>query len=78
MKIFFSTEGGDLSISVKIIKDNGECIILTGERDNQHMPIFGVKIKEGEQDRLKEWINRLPISDRQQKIDYFNRRINYE
>ncbi len=68
MKIFFATEMCDFSISVKIVKDNGEWIILTGERDEGHMPAFGVKLKEGEQERLKEWVNRLTMSKHQQRL----------
>jgi hypothetical protein len=68
MKIFFATEMMDFSISVKILKDNGEFIILTGERDDQHMPNFGVKLKDGEQERLTEWVNRLSISEQQKKL----------
>jgi len=58
MRIFFATEISDFSISVKIVKDDGQWIILTGERDDGHIPAFGVKLKEGDQERLKEWINR--------------------
>lgn len=68
MKIFFATEMAAFSISVKIVKDDGQWIILTGERDDQHMPAFGVKLKEGEQERLKEWINRLTMSEHQQRL----------
>lgn len=68
MKIFFATEVVDFSISVKIVKDDGQWIILTGERDESYMPFFGVKLKEGGQEQLKEWINRLTVSEHQQRL----------
>lgn len=60
MKLFFATEPLDMSISVKIEKDDGTWIILKGKRDDQHMPYFGMNLNEGEQARLMEWLNRKP------------------
>lgn len=68
MKIFIATEMIDMSITVKIEKDDGQWIALRGGRDDKHMPIFGVKLNEGEQERLKEWINRLTLSEHQQRL----------
>lgn len=68
MKIFFATEMIDLSISVKIERDDGQWIVLRGNGDDKYMPAFGVKLNEGEEERLKEWINRLTVSEHQQSL----------
>ncbi len=56
MKIFVITEMIDMSISVKILKDDGQSIILRGGRCDQHIPAYGIDLFEGEQERLIEWL----------------------
>ncbi len=58
MKLFSMTEMIDASITVKILKDNGEWIALRGDPCNDMCPAYGIKFRDGEEDRLKEWINR--------------------
>lgn len=68
MKIYFSTEVYNSTILVRIIRDNGAWILLTGERDDQYMPQFGVKLVDGSMEQLKRWINDYYISEQQQKL----------
>lgn len=62
MKIFMYTAFEDMSLSVKIQKDDGEWIILTGHRDDQHMPCYGVELDKGSQDIVIKWLNSYKIS----------------
>ncbi len=64
MKIFMATEFIDLSITIKIESDDGRWIILRGERCDDNRPVYGCNLNEGEQERLKSWLNNNYDSER--------------
>lgn len=60
MKLFMATEFLDMSLTVKIVSDDGSVIALKGQRCNDHMPIYGCKLDDGEGQRLIDWVSSLP------------------
>ena len=56
MKIVIGTRMDTMKNDIRIINDAGAWIHLTGERCNEHPPYLAVKLDEGEESRLREWL----------------------
>lgn len=58
MKIFIAVEFLDDSVTTKFIKDNGSEINLKGIINrHDYYPCVGTTLEEGEEDRLRDWLN---------------------
>jgi hypothetical protein len=57
MKIFMGTEFSNFSITITFQKDDGQCIALKGEPNNDCVPIYGCTLNDGEEKRLMNWLN---------------------
>lgn len=70
MKIFVVAEPFDTSISVRLQKENGDFIVLSGQRCDDFMPAYGVQLKENAAETIREWlnVNSLTVSEHQQKL----------
>lgn len=58
MKVFMATEF-DGSMTLKIEADSGDWIALRGERCDDAMPVYGMKLHDEGQEHLETWIQRL-------------------
>lgn len=57
MRISMGSEFGSRSKFLRIDDDNGHWIVLEGESSNHHIPFYGMTLDEGEEERLRKWLN---------------------
>lgn len=57
MKIFFGANIQDMTLSVKIVNDIGDFIVLEGKDCRDLIPYYGIELNEGEQQRLTKWLS---------------------
>jgi hypothetical protein len=57
MKIFMGAEFRDMSVTIRIVKDDGQHIMLKGDPCDDYVPIYGCELREGEQEKLEKWLH---------------------
>ena len=57
MKIFYAVNFGTENCTMRIINDNEESMNFFGSRDSDCMPYFGMKLYEGEEEKLIKFLS---------------------
>ncbi len=57
------------TITVRFVSDNDEWCHVIGKPSDDHMPIFGCDLEEGQEEKLREWLMRINIKKEIEK-DY--------